>query len=282
MKKKFFLNSLLFIFVILAALSFSGCLGLLSPDETNPAEPDISEMYDLNVFIPIVNGNERIVESGTYFTLPKSSDVQVVRLVDNKKEIRILKETGLFGFSSTHIKDVYFITNENFSMTADGINETIASPSLVPAAYKLKENSKEARLILEENFSGILVYTTSPTIGSNSVIVNDGAAAVQVILAEGYETGSLFFGKPSPAPDSTETTSDGDKIMRWNAPTGKVSVKYYQNKAPLYFTLAGVVLLLCIALVLVRYQYQIRKLKKVTRLHDPDFDAGFRNQKNQK
>lgn len=279
MKKSFFLIYLFVIVVaIFAAVSFSGCLGLLlDSDETNETA-DISEIYDLNVFIPIVNGQERVVESGTYSTVSKSSDILVVSLVDNKKEIQILKDTGLFGLSNTRIKDVYFIAHDNFSMTPEGVNETISSPVVLPLEYRQKETSREVKLILEENFSGILVYTLSPMIGTNSIVVNDGAQAVQVILSDGYDTGNHLFGRPSPSPDSI-TDSDGQKIMKWNAPLGKVSVKYYQGNAPFYFTLVCIVLISFAALVWFRYQYQIRKLRRITNQSDPNSEEGFRNKK---
>ncbi|MCL2141548.1 MAG: DUF5803 family protein [Methanimicrococcus sp.] len=255
-------------------------MGLLSDSgETNETDVNISEIYDLNVFIPTVSGHEKVVESGTYFTVSNSSDVQVVLLVDNKKEIQILKETGLFGLSSTRIKDVYFITNENFSMTTDGINETVSSPVILPLEYAQKESSRDVKLILEENFSGILVYTMTPMIGSNSFSVNDGTQAVQIILSEDYETGNRLFGKPSPNPDSIQTDSNGQKILTWNAPIGNVSVKYYKNSAPFYFTLASIVLLALIGLIWFRYQYQIRKLRQITHLSDPNSEEGFRNKK---
>ena len=277
MKKSFLIFIVIFA-VIFAVLSFSGCLGLLPSDETNETA-DVSEIYDLNVFIPMISGQERVVQSGTYSAVSKSSDILAVRLVDNKKEIQILKETGLFGLSNTRIKDVYFITHENFSMTQDGIHETISSPVILPLEYKQKESSKEVQLILEENFSGILVYTVVPTIGSNSIVVNDGAQAVQIILPNDYETGNRLFGRPSPTPDLIETDADGQKILKWNAPLGKVSVKYYQSSAPLYFTFACLALAAFAALVLIRHRYQIRKLRRITNLSDPNSDEGFRNKK---
>jgi len=277
MKKSFFLIFLTSI--LFAAVSFSGCLGLFSDSGETNETVDISEIYDLNVFIPTISGHEKVVESGTYSTVSNSSDIQVVMLVDNKKEIQILMETGLFGLSNTYIKDVYFITNENFSMTTDGINETVSSPVILTPEYKKSESSREVKLILEENFSGILVYTMVPTIGSNSIIVNDGAHAVQIILSEEYETGNPLFGKPSPTPDSIETNSNGQTILKWNAPLGKVSVKYYQNNAPLYFALSVIVLFALIAFVWLRYHYQIRKLKQITQSFDSDFEEGFRNKK---
>ena len=278
MKKSSFIFLFIFLFILFAAASFSGCLGLLSPDDASE-EVDISEINDLNVFIPIINGYERVVESGTYSTVSESSDIQVVLLVDNKKEIRLLKETGLIMFSNTYIKDVYFITHENFSMTPEGIHETVSSPAILSPEYIKSESSKETKLILEENFSGILVYTMVPTFGSNSIQVNDGAQAIQVILSKNYDTGNLLFGKPSPIPDSIETSANGQTILKWNAPLGKVNVKYYQNNAPLYFTLAGIVLIVLIALIWFRYQHQIKKLKRTIRLSDPDFEEGFRNKK---
>ncbi|WP_318786151.1 DUF5803 family protein [Methanimicrococcus hacksteinii] len=276
-------------FLILIAVSLSGCLTALTGEQNSAAEAEdiagVLEIYELNVFIPTVKGAEKVVDSGTYF-VSNTPATKVVLFVNNQNEISLLRDSGLLSFDAPVFEHIYFITAENtententedFSATPEGIKALIENPVLTDVSYTLKDAKNSPTLKLEENFTGVLVYTFIPQSGGTSVLINDKADAVQVILPEGMTTGNRIIGKASPNPDSAETDGEGRNVLKWNNPIGNISVKYYSEKAPLYLIIAFSALIAAIALVYLWYRYQIKKLHKITELID-DETSGFRKQ----
>ena len=281
MKKGFFVLFLILILLTAFCISVSGCLSSLYND-TKKIEPvedvdEILKQYELNIFMPVIQGNEKAVESGTYYA--SASEIQVIRVVNASDEITLLKENALLALKDAEYESIYFLTAEDFSMTADGINAIAENPIPVNLNYTLNVSNKAAKLVLEENFSGVLVYTFRPDMNSTSFIINDGAKAVQIILPEKTTTGNRLIGRAAPTQDMTETDEFGRTVLKWNAPTGTVSVKFYNESAPGYLLFAAIILVAASGIVFLWYRYQIGKLHKITKMIDSDDASGFRKSK---
>ncbi len=279
MKKGLF--PFLFLILIVAAVSLSGCLSSLTGEKNSTTEAEdidgVLDIYELNIFVPTVKGEEKIVESGTYFVDSESSAVQVVRLVNDRKEISLLRDAGLLSFKAPEFTEIYFITAENFTLTEEGIAALLENPVRADLTYKVESVTRSPTINLEENFTGVLVYTFSPHMGGTSVSVNDGAAAVQIILPDGLTTGNRIIGTASPTPDSFEEDENGRNILKWNSPLGGVGVKYYSENAPFYLLISFSALIGAVVAVFLWYRYQIKKLHKITKMID-DEKSGFRKQ----
>ena len=279
----------LILIITVSAVIFSGCVSI--PGQTTDSGPEsnfsaarngdnILELFvpAIDIFVPVVREEQNFVSSGSYDVLQKS-EVRVVRLVNNTDKIQILKETSLLAFGEGEIKDVYFLSAENFSMTAEGIEALKTNPDLLNLNYTVKHTNKVSTVNLEKNFSGLIVYTYIPKSNSGRILVNDGAEAVRIILPAGTNTGNRILGMASPAPDSVETANSGEKIMIWNAPVSAVAVKYYSEKAPFYILIAFSMLGGAIVAVWLRNRHQIKRLHKITKFTDPNEEEGFRKQK---
>ena len=281
MKKGFFALFLILILLTAFCISVSGCLSSLYSDtkktESVESVDEILKQYELNIFMPVAQGNEKAVESGTYYA--SASEIQVIRVVNASNEIALLKENALLALNDAEYESIYFLTAENFSMTADGISAIVENPIPVNLNYTLNVSNKAAKLVLEENFSGILVYTFRPDMNSTLFVVNDGAKAVQIVLPEKTTTGNRLIGRASPTPDITETDEFGRTVLKWNAPTGTAGVKYYNESAPAYLLFAAIVLVAASGIVFLWYRYQIGKLHKITKMIDSDEASGFRKSK---
>ena len=277
MKKKLLYSILLM--AVIAFVFLSGCTSFLNSDSDSENEASNVSIYNLSVFYPKINGQEKIVESGTYYAVSDASDIRVVRLIDNKKEIRILEETGLFVFTDAEIKDVYFVTESNFTMTKENIEILLNNPTFVRLNYTIKNSSKSSQIVLEQNFSGILVYTFVPSSNSKSIIINDDSKAVKIVLPPEMTTGNRLIGTARPAPDLTESGENEEKILKWNNPVGQIGVKYYSEKAPFYMTVAAFILAGAIAAVYLWNRYQIKKLQKISKYIDPNENEGFGKKK---
>jgi hypothetical protein len=280
MKKSLFYGILI---IAIAALIFlSGCIsipGLTSDSDSENETANVSEIYNLSIFYPVINGQEKIVESGSYYAVSDAPDVQVVRWIENQKDIQVLKETGLLVFNDAEIKDVYFIPSENQTPTKEEIESLINNPKSVDLNYTIKNSNKNSQIILEENFTGVLAYTFVPSSNSNSIIVNDNVKAVRIILPPGMTTGHPLIGTAKPKSDLIETGENGEQILKWNAPIGNVSAKYYSEKTPFYMMVAAAALLGAMVVVYLWYRYQIKRLQKITKYIDPDENAGFGKRK---
>ena len=279
MKKSLFYGILLI--VIAAFVLLSGCISIPGLDSNSPSENEtenISEIYNLSIFYPIINGQEKKVESGTYYAAPKASDIQVIRLVNNKKEIQILKEDGLLVFTDAEIKDVYFIPAEIFTMTKEDIEALINNPAPSDLNYKINVSSNESHIVLAENFTGIMAYTFIPS-SNDSILINDNPEAVKIVLPSGTTTGNRLIGTARPTPDLIESGENGEKILKWNAPVGKIRVKYYAENIPYYMLLAASALIGAMIAVYLWYRYQIKKLQKISKYVDPNENDGFSEQK---
>ena len=270
----------LILFVILC-ITLSGCLtSILKGSDASEKTENISEVleiYELNIFLPIISGEEKAVESGTYYVT--NSEVQVIRVVNSSKEIALLKESSLFSFREAEYDEIYFITSENFSMTADGIRSFSEKPELLNLNYSKENLKRSPKLVLEENFSGILVYTFHPGMNGTSFAANDGAEAIQIILPEKTTTGNRIIGKASPTQDSTEKDELGRDVLKWNKPVSSVSVKYYSENAPLYLLIAFSSIAGIICAIYLWNKYQIKRLREITKLIDSDENSGFRKSK---
>ena len=280
MKKSLFYGILIIAFA--AFIFLSGCVsipGLTSDPDSENETASVSEIYNLSIFYPVVSGQEKTAESGSYYAVLDASDVQVVRWIENQKDIRILKETGLLVFTDAEIKDIYFIPSENQTPTEEEIESLINNPKSVDLNYTIKNSNKNSQIILEENFTGVLAYTFVPSSNSNSIIVNDNVKAVRIILPPGMTTGNPLIGTAKPKPDLIETGENGEQILKWNAPIGNVSAKYYSEKTPFYMMVAAAALLGAMAGVYLWYRYQIKRLQKITKYIDPDENAGFGKRK---
>ena len=279
MKKGLF--PFLILILIVAAVSLSGCLSAFTGETNNITEAEdidgILDIYELNVFVPTVKGEEKIVESGTYFVDSNSSAVQVIRLVNDQKEVSLLRDSGLFSFEAPEFTEIYFITAEDFTMTEEGIAALLENPVMANPAYTVEGVKRSPIIKLEENFTGILVYTFRPHMGGTSIIVNDGAAAIQIILPDGLTTGNRIIGTASPSPDSFEEDENGRNVLKWNSPLTAVNVKYYSENAPFYLLISFSALIGAVVAVFLWYRYQIKKLRKITKLVD-DETSGFRKQ----
>ncbi|WP_316559231.1 DUF5803 family protein [Methanimicrococcus stummii] len=260
----------------------SGCLTSLTGDSNNSTEAanasDVFEIYEPNIFVPTIQGQQKIVESGTYFVDSKSSAVRVIRLVDNQKTVSLLHDSSMFSFEAPEFTEIYFITADDFSATQEGIDLLLENPVLVSPGYELKNVKRAPVMEFKENFTGVLVYTFCPNMNSTSIVVNDGADAIQIILPDGLMTGNRIVGTASPKPDSFEEDEIGRHVLKWNNPIGAVSVNYYNEKAPLYLLISFAALAGAIILVYLRYRYQVKKLHKITELVD-DETSGFRERK---
>ncbi|MDR0767036.1 MAG: DUF5803 family protein [Methanosarcinales archaeon] len=283
MKKGLFL--FLLFALIIAVVSLSGCLSMLTNDSNNSTEAenisDVLKIYELNIFVPMIAGQERVVESGTYFVNSDSSAVQVIRLISNQKEVSLLRDTNLFSFEAPGFTDIYFITAEdfeNFTITREGIDMLLENPALANPDYTLRSARSSSTIEFEENFTGVLVYTLRPHMGSTSITVNDGAVAIQIILPDGLTTGNRIIGTASPNPDSFEEDEYGRNVLRWNNPLSSVSVNYYNENAPFYLLISFSALMGAVIAVYLWYRYQTKKLRRITRLID-DETSGFRKQK---
>ncbi|WNY23925.1 hypothetical protein MmiHf6_12490 [Methanimicrococcus hongohii] len=257
---------------------------MLTSDPSNTAEAEnisgVLDIYELNIFVPTVKGQEKIVESGTYFVDSESSSVQVVRLINDQKNVTLLYDSSLFSFEAPEFTNIYFITTENgdFTATQEGIDDLIENPVMVNPAYSLKNPKTAPTIEFEENFTGVLVYTFTPYMGGTSVTINDGAAAIQIILPEGLTTGNRIIGTASPSPDSVEEDESGRNVLKWNSPIGSVSVKYYNENAPFYLLISFSALAGAVIAVYLWYRYQTKKLHEITKLVD-DETTGFRKQR---
>ncbi|MDR2944350.1 MAG: DUF5803 family protein [Methanosarcinales archaeon] len=270
-----------FLILIVAAVSLSGCLSALTETNNATEAEDIDavlDIYELNIFMPAAGDEDKIVESGTYFVDSESSAVQVVRLVNDQQEVSLLYDSSLLSFEAPEFTEIYFITAENFTVTGDGIAALLESPVMEKPVYSAENLKKSPIIRFEENFTGVLVYTFRPPSGSESVIINDGAEAIQIILPKGVMTGNRIIGTASPTPDSFEEDENGRNILKWNSPLTSVSVKYYSESAPFYLLILLSALIGAMIVVFLWYRYQIRKLRKITNLID-DEKSGFRKQK---
>ena len=283
------LFSALILIITILAVIFSGCIFIPGQTGSEPEsdsgavsnDDNILERFTppIDIFIPVVNGEQNFVSSGSYNVLQKS-EVRVVRLVNNTDKIQILKETSLLAFGEGEMKDVYFLSAENFAMTAEGIDALKTNPYLLDLNYTVKHSNKMSTVNLEENFSGLIIYTYIPKSNSGRIVVNDGAQAVRVTLPEGVNTGNRIVGVASPTPDSVKVTDSGEKELIWNAPISSVAVKYYSENAPFYILAAFSVLSGAIVSIWLRSRHQIKQLHKITEYTDPDEEEGFRKQKN--
>ncbi|MDV0447823.1 hypothetical protein MsAg5_17400 [Methanosarcinaceae archaeon Ag5] len=274
-----------FLFILLAVVAVLAAAGCISNpfgsenDTVNSTNEsvNVTDIYNISVFVPTINNTSEIVESGTYDIL-ETGEVKVVRLVDNKSKIPVIEESGFLVFSGPEIKNVYFLTTDNFSMTQDSLDQIYADPQPANVSYTLKNKTSGAGLELEENFSGIVVYTLVQSASENKIVIDDGAKAVQITLPPKTTTGFRLLGTASPTPDNTTETDDRE-VMQWNQPTGTVVVKYYNENAPMYMILAAVLLMAAILGIYLYYRSQIRKLRKITEAVDPDGNSGFRKQR---
>ena len=279
------LLSALILIITVVAVTFSGCVsvpGLTAEPEPESNSGDVSdvlELYDTNVFVPSVNGEQKVVSSGSYYVLPKS-EVRVVRLVNDTNQIQILKETGLLAFGDGGMRDVYFLSADNFSMTLEGIEALETNPVLMDLNYTVKHSNRVSTVNLDENFSGLIVYTYIPKSNNGRILVNDGAEAVRITLPADMNTGNRFLGTTSSTPDIIETADSGEKVMMWNKPVSAVAVKYYSENSPFYILIIFSILGGAIIAVWVRNRYQIKRLREITKFTDPDEEEGFRKQKN--
>lgn len=281
MKKSVFPILLLFLILILAAVSSSGCLfGLPNADDSVKAEnvDEVLEIYELDIFVPVVKGQNKIVESGTYYIISDSPETKVIRLINNSKEISLLSDSSLLALDESEFTNIYFITADDFSMTESGIASLLENPVLADVNFTLKNSKRSPSIQLNENFTGVLVYTFWPTTNSTSLMINDGADAVQAVLPDGIATGNRIIGTPSPKPDSIEEDENGRSVLKWNAPIGSVGIKYYSENAPFYLLISFSALIGAIVAVFLWYRYQIKKLRKITNLID-DESSGFRKVK---
>lgn len=280
------LLSALLLIITIATVSFSGCLTVpgLSGDSAQTGDgpegmSEVLELYGTDIFIPTIKGEQKVVSSGSYTVLSKS-EVQVLRLVNDTKDIPILKETSLLAFSEGEIKDVYFLTADSFSMTVEGVDALETNPILMNLNYSVKHTNQKSVISLDQNFSGLLVYTYIPKSDSNRIVINDGADAVRITLPVGMNTGNRILGTASPTPDTVETLENGEKMMTWNAPVGAVAVKYYSENAPFYMLISFSALAGAIIAVFLWNRYQIRRLHRITEFTDSDAEEGFRKPKN--
>lgn len=268
--------------LILLAVLASGCLAPLTGESNNTSAAEdmagILEIYELNVFVPILNGQERVVSSGTYSPIPDTSETRVIRLVNDEAEMALLGDAGLLALDAPEWTDIYFITAENFTLTPEGVNRLIQNPVMTNITYSIQNPTRSPTMIFEENFTGVVVYTFRPNWGGTSLAVNDGAEAIQIILPEGTTTGNRIIGTASPRPDLTEEDEAGRNVLKWNAPLGAVSVRYYSENAPLYLLISFSALIGVIVAVFLWYRYQINKLHRITELTD-DESTGFRKLK---
>ena len=280
MKKSLFYGILIIAFA--AFIFLSGCIsipGLTSDPDSENETADVSEIYNLSIFYPIISGQEKIVESGSYYAASDAPDVQVVRWINNTKDIQVLKETGLLVLTDAEIKDVYFIPAEKQTLTKEEMDALLEKPIPVELKYTIKNSSRTTHIVLEKNFTGLLAYTFVPSSNSNSIVVNDNAEAVKIVLPSGMNTGNRFIGTAKPTPDLIESGENGEKILKWNAPIGKVSTKYYSEKTPFYMMAAAAALIGAIVAVYLWYRYQIKKLQKITKYIDPNENDGFSKRK---
>lgn len=279
MKKGLF--PFLILILTIAAVSLSGCLSVFTEETSNVTEAEdidgVLNIYELNIFVPTVKGEVKIVESGTYFVDSNSSAVQAVRLVNDQKEVSLLRDSSLFSFEAPEFTEIYFITAEDFSMTEEGIAALLENPVMVNPVYSLEGVKRSPTIKFEENFTGVLVYTFRPHMGGTSVSVNDGTAAIQIILPDGLTTGNRIIGTASPTPDSFEEDENGRNVLKWNSPLTSVNVKYYSENAPFYLLISFSALIGAVVAVFLWYRYQIKKLHKITKLID-DEKSGFRKQ----
>jgi len=274
-----------FILVIMvASVIFSGCVSFpgLTADSGQESNfdnvSDILELYDTDIFVPVVSGRQKVVSSGSYHVFPKS-EVRVVRLVNDTDTIQILKETSILEFDEGKIENVYFLSAENFSMTLKGVEELETNPVLMDLNYTVKHSNKASVINLEQNFSGLVVYTYIPKSNSGRIVINDGAEAVRIILPADMDTGNRILGTPSPAPSSLKVTDGGEKVLTWNVLFSTVSVKYYGKNAPFQILIAFSALGGAIIAVWLRSRRQIKKLHEITKFTDPNEKEGFRKQK---
>lgn len=279
MKKGFF--PFLLLISVMAFVFLSGCLTIFSDSDdssNNETVFDVLNLYELNIFVPILDGEEKVVGSGSYFVDKNSSKIQVVRVIQNQKEISLLKDDGFFSFEEPKYEDVCFITSSDFSMTNDSIYELEKNPEVRELNYSLKSINRSPTMSLEENFSGVLLYTFNPGGQDKSVTVNDGAEAIQIILPENIATGNRVIGTARPASDSTEQDDQNRTVLKWNEPAGLVTVKYYDENVPFYLFISALILLGTIVAVFVWYRYKIKNLQTITKLID-DEKSGFRKQR---
>ncbi|WNY25607.1 DUF5803 family protein [Methanolapillus millepedarum] len=278
---KLWLKSLFLMFALAAVLTAAGCLSPLSSENSTEngtnQNANVSDIYNISVFVPTINNTSEVVESGSYDILETGS-VQVIRLVDNKNQMPVIEESGFLVFSGPEIKDVYFLTTDNFSMTQDSLDKIYANPVPANVSYTLKSKTSGTTLEFDQNFSGIVAYTLVQSAGENKIVVDDGAKAVLITLPPNTTTGNRILGTASPKPD-TIGDEDTREVLEWNAPTGNVSVKYYNEKAPMYMIIAGILLAVAVLGIYLYYQRQIRQLQKITRSVDPDGNSGFRKQR---
>ena len=280
MKKSVFL--LFFLMLVIAVVSLSGCLSALTGDSAEAEDiSGVLEIYELNIFVPVINGEERVVDSGTYFVDSASSAVRVVRLINDQREVVLLRDSSMFSFSAPEFTDIYFITVENpedFTATREGIDMLLKNPVMANPAYTLRSSRNSNTIEFEENFTGVLVYTFRPQMRSTTIVVNDGAAAIQIILPEGLTTGNRLVGTASPRPDAFEKDEYGRNVLQWNSPLSSVGVRYYGENTPLYLLIAFSMLIGAVFAVYLRYRRQVKKLRQATSLVD-DETSGFRKQK---
>ncbi|WNY26344.1 DUF5803 family protein [Methanolapillus ohkumae] len=275
-------NILLIIFLSSVAVFLvfaAGCISNpLDDSVAKDTDGNVSQIYNISAFVPVINNTSAVVESGSY--VPQNTkEIQVVRVIDNKSKIPVIQETGLLVLSGPELKDVYFLTVDNFSLTEESLKQIYENPVPADISYTLKKTNSGANIESDQNFSGILLYTLVQSSGENTVLVNDNAKAVQITLPAGTTTGNRLLGVASPEPDAVLTGETGQEIFQWNAPKGKVSVKYYNENAPMYMIFVGIALVLVILAIYFYYRNQIQKLKKITESVDPDGANGFRKQR---
>lgn len=181
------------------------------------------------------------------------SEVLVVDSVINETTVRYMMDDS----SETNFKDPVAVNSSGMNVSFNVTSEPIFGRSYI-------------RFDFSSVFSGYVAFTQSD--GQDFVRTTEENKSVRVVLPPGHTTGSRFLGIPNPEPDNITIDTLGRKVIIWDDPYPfQISVKYYDEGAPMLLYYFSIILIISFAVICLYYYLTIRSLKKKRNLIEKFF-----------
>jgi len=253
--------------LIMMAFTSNGCLESKDP---KPIEIDQGDFYEYEFTVP--EGN--FINSSTFFLYPDKTVRAIYTVVNAQKlEVVMLKDiSGVRSEKGPGIDNLVIIGNTGRSTVFSGINEF--SNVSYNVSYSESRGNKKIQFEFAETINGYVAYTYYWERGQLYHILSRNET-VNVVLPQGYDTGSMIFGSPKPKQD-TKRLDDQNRIwLVWDNPNPKnkfIFVKYYKSSLPTIMGFVGLVLLVASFVTAIYFKNEIRKLRKKREIIDKDKD----------
>lgn len=274
--KKSFLFVLVFLLVFASTFAMMTLLFMPSGGSDGETVPE-SMPYVFDPYFPADDsGQTPFVNTMTYTLSDDGDEIYVVRTVADASNITLFKGASFDLFGTSAISDVVFVSSENVSATAASFEALAKDPVFVTPEYSFKKTNSGRYLVLDENFTGLVAYTTTPS--GHTISGNGGGSAVRVYLPPGQATGNFVFGKASPKPDLGETDESGRTLLQWDD-VSAFSVGYYSRSAPRTMGLIAAGLFLVLGFLYLRHRLQMKFIREIIDEVDPDGNDGFRKKR---